>query len=85
MKYLIIYLIIINAITFIMYFIDKFMAKKHSYRIPEKILFLMALLGGAVGGILGMCINRHKTRKIMFYIWNILCMVGWMYLLVKWG
>ena len=77
MKYLIIYLIIINIITFIMYFLDKFKAKYHWYRTPEKILLFLGGLGGCVGGLLGMYIFRHKTKKIYFYVINYLFLIIW--------
>ena len=83
MKYLIIYLIIINTITFLLYALDKFKAIIHSYRIPEKVLFILALLGGGFGSIIGMVLVRHKTKKIYFYIWNILCVAGWVFIIIK--
>ena len=77
MKYLIIYLIIINLLTFIMYFLDKFKAKYHWWRTPEKVLLFMGVIGGSIGGIVGMHIFRHKTKKIYFYIINYLCLLIW--------
>ncbi len=46
--------------------IDKYFARIGARRIPEKRLFLMAVLGGAAGGLLGMYAFRHKTRHITF-------------------
>jgi uncharacterized membrane protein YsdA (DUF1294 family) len=51
-----------------MMWIDKARAKKGTWRIPEAHLFIMALLGGALGGFLGMLVLRHKTKKFYFYI-----------------
>lgn len=48
--------------------IDKTRAKKSEWRIPEAHLFIIALLGGALGGFLGMLTFRHKTNKFYFYI-----------------
>lgn len=47
---------------------DKACAKRDSWRIPESTLFIVGLLGGGIGGILGMRLFRHKTNKIQFYI-----------------
>lgn len=62
-KNFIIYLIIINLITFLAMFIDKKKAEQSKWRISEKALFILAIFGGSVGGIAGMYIFRHKTKK----------------------
>ena len=66
MKYLLIYLLIINLIGFFAMLIDKHKAKKGKWRIPEKTLFLFALLGGSLGTTLGMNTFRHKTKHWYF-------------------
>lgn len=63
-----IYLIIINVIGFLAMLIDKKKAQKGAWRIPEKTLFIITLLGGGVGTIAGMYIFRHKTKKLKFTI-----------------
>lgn len=68
MKYFIIYLIIINLIAFLAMFIDKRRAKYGKWRIKEHTLFILALLGGSVGAIIGMYTFRHKTQKARFFI-----------------
>ena len=60
---IIIYLIIINLIGFLIMYIDKQKAKKGNWRIPEKTIFLVTLLGGGIGTISGMYAFRHKTQK----------------------
>ena len=65
-KYLFIYLVVINLIGFGMMFIDKNRAIKQKYRIPEKKLFLVALIGGSLGTTLGMEMFRHKTKHWYF-------------------
>ena len=62
------YLLVINIITFLAMWIDKRKAKKGSWRISEKALFTLVLLGGGVGGILGMYVFRHKTQKPRFVV-----------------
>ena len=47
---------------------DKHYAKSGRRRVPEKRLFLLALLGGAPGGLLGMYAFRHKTRHPRFLL-----------------
>ena len=64
----IIYFIGINLITFIVFGIDKRKAVKHRYRIPEKKLFGLAIVGGSVGALLGMYVWRHKTRVWYFVV-----------------
>lgn len=66
MNFLIIYLIFINLIGFFAMFLDKQKAKRSAWRIPEKTLFLFALLGGSLGTTLGMHCFHHKTRHWYF-------------------
>lgn len=67
-KNIVIYLILINIIAFLAMYIDKRKAKKGKRRIPEKTLFILVGLGGGIGGILGMYLFRHKTKKTRFVI-----------------
>lgn len=68
LKSFIIYLIVINIITFLTMGLDKLKAKRGSWRIKEATLFTLVLLGGGVGGILGMIVFHHKTKKAKFQI-----------------
>lgn len=68
MIYFIIYLIIINIIAFLAMFIDKRKAKYGKWRIKEHTLFILALIGGSVGAIIGMYTFRHKTKKARFFV-----------------
>ena len=63
-----IYLVIINLIAFLLMAMDKSRARKHQWRIPEKTLFLSAILGGSIGAIAGMHTFHHKTRHWYFVI-----------------
>lgn len=54
------YLIVINVLAFALMGIDKSKAKRHLWRIPEKTLFLSALLGGGAGAIIGMYFFHHR-------------------------
>lgn len=67
-KYILIYLIIINLISFLAMYIDKKKAKWGKWRIKESTLFTLVLLGGGIGGIAGMYTFRHKTKKPRFVI-----------------
>jgi len=67
-KMLIVYLLIVNAIGFILMLVDKIKAKKNLWRIPEATLFLVAVIGGSIGSILGMYTFRHKTKHIKFIV-----------------
>lgn len=62
------YFIGINLITFTLMGYDKFTAIKHISRIPERFLFTMCAIGGAIGCILSMLIFHHKTEKNSFYL-----------------
>lgn len=66
MKYIYIYVIVINIIGFFAMFLDKQKAKRNKWRIPEKTLFLFALIGGSLGTTLGMRTFRHKTKHWYF-------------------
>lgn len=63
---LIIYLVTINLVTFFVFAIDKSNAYKNKRRTPEKTLFILALIGGSIGTLLGMKTFRHKTKKLSF-------------------
>ncbi len=63
---LFIFLIAINVITFFIYGIDKWKAKRYKWRIPEATLLGLAMIGGSVGAWLGMRIWHHKTMHKKF-------------------
>ena len=69
-QYLLWYLAAVNVVTFTVYGIDKSKARRGAWRIPEKTLFLLPLLGGSVGALLGMKIFRHKTKH-WYFVWGI--------------
>ena len=60
------YLMDINAVTFIVYGIDKYKAKKAKWRISEATLLLLAVLGGSIGAWMGMKVWHHKTMHKKF-------------------
>ena len=60
------YLLGINAVTFIVYGIDKYKAKKARWRIPEATLLLLAVLGGSIGAWMGIKVWHHKTMHKKF-------------------
>ena len=62
------YLLIINALAFMLMFLDKQFARRHQWRIPEATLLGCAVLGGSLGELLGMYLCRHKTKHPKFYI-----------------
>lgn len=64
----VIYIIVINVIGFFAMGIDKFKAQRGSWRIPEKTLFTITLLGGGLGTTIGMYLFRHKTKKMRFTV-----------------
>ena len=67
-KLILIYLLIVNALGFLLMLVDKRKAQKNLWRIPESTLFLMAAIGGSIGSIAGMYKFRHKTKHWQFVI-----------------
>ncbi len=66
MIFLWIYLLLCNFLLFVLMHLDKQKAVKHQWRIPEKTLLGLGLIGGGIGGILGMHLFHHKTTKGSF-------------------
>jgi len=86
---ILLYLLIINLFGFFIMWLDKIKARKSSWRIPEKTLFIVTALGGGIGTIAGMYAFRHKTQKLNFVIGfpfiTILEIIGIIYyLMIKW-
>lgn len=67
-RLLLIYLAAVNIAAFAAMGIDKFRARRGKWRIPESTLFLFAVIGGSLGGILGIYVFRHKTLHKSFTI-----------------
>ncbi|MFI3173604.1 MAG: DUF1294 domain-containing protein [Bacillota bacterium] len=62
------YYLLVNVVMYAAMYIDKKAAIKKKSRIPEKRLYLLAVVGGGIGGLFGMSIFRHKTKHIDFVI-----------------
>ena len=84
--YLLWYLAAVNLVTFTVYGVDKAKARRGAWRVPEKTLFLLPLLGGGVGALLGMLVFRHKTKH-WYFVWGIplilvaqIALAIWLYL-----
>ena len=60
------YFLVVTVVTFAVFGWDKLCAKRNMWRVPEKILLLLALLGGSVGAMAAMAIFRHKTLHLKF-------------------
>ena len=69
-KLIAIYLVAVNVVTFFLYGIDKWKAKRSKWRIPEATLLGMAVIGGSIGAWLGIRVWHHKTmhKKFQFGI-----------------
>lgn len=83
LKALIVYLLVVNAASFLMMGYDKGQARRGERRIPEKRLFLFAAIGGGLGAWIGMRTWRHKTKHPSFqfgipalFVLNILTIVA---------
>lgn len=60
------YFALVNLMAFALMGIDKRKAIKGAFRIPEATLFIIAIIGGSIGSIVGMYTFRHKTRHFKF-------------------
>ena len=65
-QYSIYYLFAINIVSFFLYGIDKYKAKKNKWRIPEATLLMIAVIGGSIGAWGGMRLWHHKTMHKKF-------------------
>ena len=69
MNYVLIgYLFLINILAYSLMGVDKHHARQNKRRVPEKVLFLLAVLGGSMGSLVGMYSFRHKTRHWYFVV-----------------
>jgi uncharacterized membrane protein YsdA (DUF1294 family) len=64
----VIYLILVNIISYYFMKSDKKRSRQSRYRFSERVFFIVALIGGSVGVLVGMYRHRHKTHKIYFVI-----------------
>lgn len=74
MKVVLIYLAIINVVTFFLFGIDKWKAKRDKWRVPEATLLWWAVFGGSIGALLGMSVWHHKTQHRKF-TWGVPAML----------
>ena len=68
MDYIVLYLILINALSFVLMLVDKYNAENKLWRIPENLLISISAIGGSFGSFAGMRLCRHKTRRQKFSI-----------------
>jgi uncharacterized membrane protein YsdA (DUF1294 family) len=59
---------LLNIITFVVMSHDKRQAVRHGRRVPERTLFLLSAIGGALGALIAMRIRRHKTKHASFVV-----------------
>lgn len=65
---ILLYLLIVNAVAFLLMLVDKRKAQKKLWRIPESTLLLSAAIGGSIGALAGMYTFRHKTKHVKFIL-----------------
>ena len=85
-KLILIYLLIVNALGFLLMLVDKRKAQKNLWRIPESTLLLMAAIGGSIGSLAGMYKFRHKTKHLKFTLGVpaiLITQIALVYLLVR--
>ena len=69
------YLLLMNIVGLYVMYSDKRRAIKHRFRIPERTLFIVSLLGGSIGTWAGMFLFRHKTKHWYFVVGMPLIMI----------
>ncbi len=77
------YFLIINILSFLIYGIDKYKAKKSKNRISERSLLFLSLIGGCYGSIFAMNLFSHKTQKTKFITINYLLIIIYTFVLLK--
>jgi len=85
LKWLAFWVLFWSILDYILMGVDKWKAKRERWRVPEKTFFLVAILGGSLGAILGMYAFHHKTRH-WYFKWGLpailiaqIALGGWLY------
>ena len=76
-----VWIFLMSLITFVAFGVDKRRAVRNQYRISEKALITISLLGGGIGGWLGMRVFHHKTRKLKFLFVTVSAIV-WIFVVI---
>jgi uncharacterized membrane protein YsdA (DUF1294 family) len=74
-RYNIVYLILINLFSFILFYVDKQKSIKGKWRIKESTLHAAGLMGGIIGSIAAMILFHHKTKKPKFIAITIIALL----------
>ena len=83
MWYLLLYFLVINLVSFVMFYIDKRKAIKDKWRIKESSLHLVSFAGGVFGSIAAMILFHHKTKKIKFCFITALALILNIFIIVR--
>ena len=85
LKWLAFWVLFWSILDYVLMGVDKWKAKRERWRVPEKTFFLVAVLGGSLGAILGMYAFHHKTRH-WYFKWGLpailiaqIALGGWLY------
>lgn len=85
LKWLALWVLFWSILDYVLMGVDKWKAKRERWRVPEKTFFLVAVLGGSLGAILGMYAFHHKTRH-WYFKWGLpailiaqIALGGWLY------
>ncbi len=74
------YFLIINLISYLVYFYDKKQALNDNYRVSEKFLLSLVIIGGTFGALGSMLIYKHKIRKLTFLLKYVVANILFSYL-----
>ncbi|WP_189355502.1 DUF1294 domain-containing protein [Undibacterium squillarum] len=75
MSLLMMWCIVVNALTYGLFALDKRQAVRNAWRVPERHLLAAVMLGGWAGALLAMWICRHKRRKTAFLLQFVLALI----------
>jgi len=67
-KFYLAYIVVMSVVAFLVFYQDKTNARRGRFRTRERTLHILSLAGGAFGGLLAMIIFKHKTRKHVFWV-----------------
>lgn len=77
------YLVVVNVITFIVFGYDKIQAINNRYRVTEKTLILLIMVGGPLASLIAMKLFHHKINKKKFWYLSIIMMIFYIYLVIE--
>ena len=76
--------IVLNLFTLVLFGVDKYLAIHNRYRISEKNLLFLTILGGSIGAISAQKLFRHKTKKFKYILW-VIALIQFIAVTIAWN